>query len=533
MRSEDSNWYRGEIKQIKGDTCRVFNLEYGNLEIVHRSNLRVLDQKFIKVGKLIERAFFAIKPNKDVRDSDLLKEMQSVFNDGLLELNFEVIKKFKDGSILEVIDSTSKENIFDKLVARKLAVKVGDDELEKIIQQTNYKKKEDFDEIILTPDSIVSVPEKQDKVEEEIIEEEKSSRNFGKITAMTSPLDFYLVWSKDMINFNQIHTDIQILAPALAPLLDFECETLCLAQQPFDNFWYRAKIIDSDDNSIITVLCVDNGKTFSIDNKMSLKVLPEQLKRKTFFGISCSLPLLIKHSLEESATELLIPLADTEIEFEIVVCTPSKTYVEVFSKDENIAQQLIEKKLAKRYEIFQSGPCFTSHINSLNDFYIQLEEDQLTLDIIAKIMDRANGNFEKVKKPQVGQIVAAKFSDDDSWYRALIEEINDDVYAVKFIDFGNVSETKEIGVLDETIVEIAQLSKRCRLLKPKNLINFSDAAENKFSEICANGATILQAKLIKPGDVTTVELFCDGKNIIDSLASLCNLHDHDDNNDDY
>ena len=170
---------------------------------------------------------------------------------------------------------------------------------------------------------------------------------------------------------------------------------------------------------------------------------------------------------------------------------------------------------------------------NINDFYIQLEEDQLKLDLIAKIMDRANGNFEKVIKPQVGQVVAAKFSDDDSWYRALIEEINDDVYAVKFIDFGNVSETKEIGVLDETIVELAQLSKRCRLLKPKNLINFSEAAENKFSEICANGATILQAKLIKPGDVTTVELFCDGKNIIDSLASLCNLHADDDNNDDY
>lgn len=530
LRSKDCNWYRGEIKKIKGDTCRVFNLEYGNLEIVHKTNLRVLDQKFLKVEKLIERAFFPIKPNKDFPESDLLKEMQSVFNEGVLELNFEIIKKFKDGSILEVIDSSSKENLFDKLVARKLAVRIGDDELDKIIKQTKCKE-DDFDEIILT--SVPNEPlsdRNEDETKEEVGEEEtdKKVRSHGKITAMTSPTDFCLVCSQGLISFNQIHTDIQILAPALPPLLDFKCETLCLAQQPYDNFWYRAKIIDSDDNSIITVMCVDVGKTFSIENKLSLKVLPEQLQRKTFLGISCSLPLSIEHALEEEATELLLTLVDTEIEFEVVLCTPDKTYVEIFSKNDNVGEQLIEKNLAKRFEIFQSGPCFTSHINSLNDFYIQLEEHQFKLDLIADIMDKAKGNFEKVKNPKVGQIVAAKFSDDDGWYRALIEEINADIFAVKFIDYGNLSETKDIGMLDETIIEMPQMSKRCRLLKPKNFINFSDAAEKKFAEICANGAIVLQVKVIKLGDVTTVELFCNGKNIIDSLASLCNHDNIDD-----
>lgn len=530
LKSKDANWYRGEIKQIKGETCRVHNLEYGNMEIVHKTNLRVLDKKFIKVEKLIERAFFPIKPYKN--ESELLKEMQAIFNDGSHELNFEVVKQFKDGSILEVIDSVSKEKLFDKLVARKLALKVDDDELEKIIQQKSHEE-DDFEEIVLKNEEIEAEKVENEAKEAEKVEEEiKDAKVNGKITAMTSPVDFYLICSDDLTNFNQIHTDIQILAPALAPLLDFECETLCLAQQPFDNAWYRAKIIDSDDNSLITVLCVDNGKTFSIDNKISLKVLPEQLQRKTFFGISCSLPLLIERKIEESATELLMPLVDTEIKFEIVLCTPSRTYVEVFSKNDNISQQLIERNLAKRCDIFQPGPCFTSHINSLNDFYIQLEEDQIKLDLIAKIMERANGHFEKVVNPRKGQIIAAKFSDDESWYRALIEEINGDVFAVKFIEFGNVSETKEVGVLDEEISKLPQMSKRCRLLKPKNIINFSEAAESKFSEICANGATVLQVKLIKLGDVTTVELFCDGKNIIDSLASLCNFH-NDDNNDDY
>lgn len=521
--------------QFKGETCRLLNLEYGNVEILHKSCLRELDAQFSKVPSLITRAYFGIKATEK-SESKLLSELQASLTEGLIELNFEVVKKFKDGLILEVIDAESKENFFDKLVARKLAVRINDNELERILKEKS-EICEDFKEINLSPattklaESVTSTEGEEPKQPQQ--EEVKpKSRISGKITALTSPNDFYLFSVEDVENFKIMQDDIQILAPALSPLLDFECSTLCLAQQPFDNLWYRAKIIDSDE-TIITVVCVDNGKTFSIDNKIFLKVLPEQLQRKIFFGISSSLALSIEHTCEESATQFMLPFVDTAIEFEIVLCTRDKTYVEVYVDEEKkIGDQLIEKELAKRLEFFHSGSAFTSHINSLDDFYIQLEDDQLKLDAIGSILDRANGKFEKITDPRVGDIVAAKFSDDECWYRAVIEEIGDNgKFDVKFIDFGNLSETKEIGVLDKSITELPRLSKHCRLSKPKNLINFSEAAEKKFQEISSNGATILQVNVVKPGEVTEVEVFCDGKNIIDILTPLCSIHN--DNNDDF
>lgn len=487
--------------------------------------------KFSNTGRVIDKVYFAIKPiSTDV--DELTNKMNEIFKSSN-EMKFEMIKKFKDGWLVDVIDTKSKSSLFEEFITKKLAVRIkNEDELEKRLEEARQNQKfDDFDELVEPEPNIIL--ENDEEVEEKEKEEEEvkqTTKNVGKITALTSPTDFYLVVLEDLDLFMKIHTNIQILAPALSPLLDFECGTLCLAQQPFDNLWYRAKIIDSD-VTIITVLCVDNGKTFSIENKISLKILPEQLQRKEFFGISCSLPINIERASEEKATEIMLKLVDANVEFEIVLLTPDKTYIDVFYENQNITQQLIEMDLAKELEIFQSGLGYTSHINSLGDFYIQLEDDQLKLDLIAAILEDANGKFEKIENPKIGDIVAAKFSDDGMWYRAIIEEINGNRYLVKFIDYGNIGETKEIGVLNKSITELPQMVKHCRLSMPRNVVGFSEAAQQKFIEICANGATVLQIKVIKPGNVTEVEIFCDGKNIMDSLASLCNIHDN--NNDDY
>jgi hypothetical protein len=246
------------------------------------------------------------------------------------------------------------------------------------------------------------------------------------------------------------------------------------------------------------------------------------------FGMLCSLPVSIERKCEEEATNFMLTFVDLTVDFEIVLSTPTKTFVEVSIKDEKMAEFLTKKNLARRLSIFQSGTGYTSHINSIDDFYVQLEEEQIKLELILAVLDRDHGNFEKIDDPKVDQIVAAKFNEDNCWYRARIESIETDGFMVKFIDYGNYSITKEIGVLDESISKLPEMSKKCRLSKPKNLLNFSEAAEKKFSEICANGSAILKVIVIKPGDVTEVELFCDGQNIIESLTPLCTLHDNTD-----
>jgi len=67
------------------------------------------------------------------------------------------------------------------------------------------------------------------------------------------------------------------------------------------------------------------------------------------------------------------------------------------------------------------------------------------------------------------------------------------------------------------------MSKHCCLLKPKGVKRFSEAAEKKFVDICANGATILKVKgsPFRPGEAAEVDVFVNGKNIASELIPLC------------
>lgn len=553
---QDSNWYRCEILSIEGDHIKLRNLEYGNIESVQKSNIRVLDDRFKRYGKLVEKAYFDIKPS-NCSDESLVKEMLKLFNEGTKELKFEKLRNFKDGWILHPIDPENGENLLNVLVEkRKLAVRINDDDLKQILEKkidvtAVVKDAPKENEILRKPEPekedviVVSDIEETEKVQVVITDEndvektpsppeseaetKTSDRIVAKLTAFTSPNDFYLAQVDKLKLFNQLHTDIQILAPAMQPLIDFDYGTFCLAQGPFDNLWYRAKIIDSDENAdkddsiMITVLCVDNGKTFSIDNKICLKTMPKQLLQKSFVGLPCSLPILTERKHEDEVTELMLKMVENEIEYKVILETPQLNYIELYYNDENITDKLVDKKLATRLEIFPSGTGYTSHVNSISSFFVQMEVDQLKLDLIASIMERANGKFEKVGEPKVGQIVASKFPDDDCWYRSKIESIESDGFIVAFIDYGNVCLVKEIGVIDESITELPAMSKACALSRPKNISTFSEAAERKFLDITANGATILEIKVIKPGKVAEVELFCEGQNIGDLLAPLCEI----------
>jgi len=303
-----------------------------------------------------------------------------------------------------------------------------------------------------------------------------------------------------------------------------------LAKQSFDLFWYRAKIIDSDEmdqNAMITVRCLDDGKTFSVEDRTFLKIMPAALERKKFFGVSCSLSVSIERKCEEDATDLMKGLMDKQLQVTFLNGPEfgSKCYVELFNDDENIADVLVSKKFARRLEMMQSGKCYTSHINSLSSFYLQFETEQLTLDLISQYFEEAGGKFEEVEATP-GSIVAALFPEDDCWYRSRIESIDGtSEYTVTFIDYGNTCVVKKIGnIAESAIKELPSMSKHCRLIKPKVVKKFSETAEQKFVDICENGATILEIKRspVKPGEAAEVEIFLNGKNIAEILIPLCN-----------
>lgn len=573
VRSSDGNWYRSKIDSINGDKVKVFHREYGNSETVSKSKIRVLEEKFAKINNLAVSTFFPVKPSQESDENSLFNEMMKIFENGAKEFNFKVVQKINDGFILEPIDPKNNKNVIDELVKAKKALRVSSNELQQILENDKPKgamkkerklekpKKSAEQKPELKSDLIPEVkanlvpevknnenPQKIKKEKspskeksslvkpQEKVPETKTDRVAVKMTALTSPTDFYITKVDEIFSFVKLHGDIQIIAAGAATLKEFEEGTLCLAQQPFDLCWYRAKIIDfcdeTEQHAMITVRSLDDGKTFSVDDKTFLKKIPSALESKKFFGIACSLPVKIERKCEELATDLMMSMMEMQLQAVFISDAENecKKFVELFNEIGNVSDVLVDHKFAHRLEIIPPGKAYTSHINSLSSFYIQFEIDQLKLDLISQYFEEANGNFDKVEAKE-GTIVAALFPDDECWYRARLEQVENSSFSVTFIDYGNTCLVKQIGRNSEpgsqTIWELAPMSRLCFLAQPKSIKSFSDKAEAKFVEICANGATILDVKClpVNPGEAAQVELYVNGKNIIDELIPLCEVAD--------
>lgn len=559
-RSIDNNWYRSKIESIDGDKVKVFFCEYGNSEIVHSSKIRLLEEQFSKIDKLVVETFFAIKPASECDEKTVFNELTKRFENGGKEFGFEIMQPFASGWILEPIDNSKK--LFDELCEKKIVQRINIDELTIRINENEHKQnikkiKKSPEKIMKSPEKIKKSPEKEKvivkqstresvikldvqpmqqeppQLEQQTTVEEKPSDPShipAKLMSLTSPTDFYMCRLDTLANFERLHNDIQIVSSSMPALLKFEEGTLCLAQQPFDHNWYRSKIVDCDENdSFVTVRCLDDGKTFSVD-KTSLRQMPPELENKQFFGISCSMPIRIERKREDEATKLLMSMIEDETEYTHVCSSrdKSKNYIELFYKDENIADKLVSLNYAHRLDIVPAGKAFTSHINSLSDFYLQLADDQLKLDLISRFfeVDHADGKFEDVVNPEAGKIVTALFPEDGCWYRAKIESIEENGFEVLFIDFGNTCRVQKIGAInEEAIAELPALSKRCCLAKPKGVNKFSELAEKQFSKICAKGETILEVRTVAPGVPAVVEVSYDGKDITEELLPLCKVVD--------
>lgn len=522
-RSIDSNWYRSRVEQIKGDIVEVTHCEYGNMESLHKSKLRALDDRFINLGELVVPAYFAIQPGNE---KSLLEELKLVFDEGSKCLQFKRIGKFHDGWILEPIDMKSNQNIIDELVREKKAERISS---EKLFLLLNKQFNENYSKIerkkTETPHNKQSLNSKNVKSEtgNRITTDVKNPNTSPpkphkcsqvRISALTSATDFFTIDIKDVKDYQKLHSDIQIISSGMGPLIDFNVSTFCLLKQPFDQQYYRAQVIYNDD--IVTVRCVDDGKTFSVDKKL-LKQMPEALKGKKFFATASSLCVNVSKAKDEESTDFLLQMVDKIFYGEVLCISVGKTYFELFHDQMKLSDELVSKKLVSRIEIISPGDGFTSHINSLSSFFLQMECDQLKLDAISKYFEDAKGDFDKVEG-NTGQIVAALFKDDGCWYRAKIENKQNDKYSVAFIDFGNICEVDKIGMLEDAIANLPRMSKHCSLHIPEQIRStLPPNADEKVKTLCANGETILQVNMIKPGDPIEVDIVINGVNLLDLL----------------
>lgn len=349
--------------------------------------------------------------------------------------------------------------------------------------------------------------------------------NIAHISHANHPNQFFLQLVSEANALNQLQGTLQIVAPSLPQLSEYRRDLLCVGFYSLNDQWYRAKIIDSD-GEITSIQFIDYGITDSVTDSNLLKDSTTDISKFSPYALPCSLAVETHDGGEwsEKACEKLRTLSTTNVpvQFSFISRDEKINHVKLMVGDRDIAKELVSEKEAEPYEIIETGVnCFVSHVNSLNDFFIQVEPDAEALQLIESHVS-SSMNHQTLNKPEIDTICAAEFT-DGQYYRAKVLDNRPEKSGIKvaFLDYGNVFYANKLKAIEEKISQIPPLCKRCRLNLPNDVKYWSEAAEQKFRELSADGATEFTVKLTKPGKKACIELFIENENIANTLGSLC------------
>ncbi|XP_055915745.1 maternal protein tudor [Eupeodes corollae] len=341
----------------------------------------------------------------------------------------------------------------------------------------------------------------------------------GMLSHCDNPGRFFIHHKSKLDELHKLQENLQIVASSLPPLMRIIKGANCISLYSVDHQWYRAKIMDSE---LMVVQFIDYGNTDALSDTTDIKemsVFPDIEP----LCIPCALAIKPKGTADwvDAANAFFNVSYTKTIHFEYITKSPTKNFIRLFIDGVDVANKLIEDGFAKPLEMVRSGEtCFVSHINNLSDFYIQMEQDAKGLGLIESYL-ADNEQLPEIETFTRGLICAALFPDDENWYRAKLLAKKDDGFEVLFIDYGNTAISPKVKEISQDIADLPFLSKKCALQLPEDLASWSEAAEEKFSDISALGETVFVVELKEPSDHAIVHLSIDGKNIIEDLEPLC------------
>lgn len=503
-KSSDGNWYRSKIICLQEiDNIEVLFVDYGNRERVKHEDLKVLEQQFHEFSAFANKVYLPMTCLNEGEEDKLKLEIAQLTGEYEMELN---VLDYRNG--IWIVDIASNDySIVQALKDKQLAKDLDHEEI------VNRKT------AVIDNADIASLGGQPEEAEEQ---QQKYQKLQAFVSHVDNPNQLFLQLLSDVEDLDQLQENLQIIAQALPPLKDFSVGRYCVAPYSADDLWYRAKIIDSHDDLIIQFIDYGNSDVITSNKKHDLKDVNDGLMKFKVYAKQCSLlvgPTMGKGWSEE-ANMILRDLKEVDVQF-LVECQGVE-YINLKCDDRDLAEELIASNLAEKMEFVPSGQrCFTSHIESIREFYLQLERDIIPLDAMVEYMVRFE-EFPCVPQPTVGSIYVAQFEDDGLWYRAKILRIlEDQKFEVFFLDYGNTSEVTNVRELKKSIADLPLLCTKCILRLPDGVKMWSEEAETKFKEIADMGKTVFTVQLHAPGQAATVELFLDGININEQLLDLC------------
>lgn len=471
----DEQWYRAYITEILEEGIRVIFVDYGNSEVVPYSNLRTLDPSFYAPHALSLKVAFHVTWNVGLEN---LLELA-----GETEYNAMIVNG-TDSYVAELVDN-SGQSLTEKLVELGFASELENSPFKRVVEGGRFVE-----------GSNVPV----------------------SVSFVDSPLQLWIFVGNDIELIEALQDRLQEAAPKLPCLKE---PNGVFAAKFSDGLWYRAIKLENS-----TVRFIDYGNSDSVDLSDIKSLSSDFVEPAEGYAVKFELPVA---DFKEGATERLNDLvisqeidSEEEIIAHILSVKECSIVADIIKGGKSVVDTLVEENLATRVQKITSG--FVSHFNALDDFFIQEEGCEESLEGISNTMLTAD-QFEPLDEINEGNLVAALCPEDDVWYRGKVTKKSEEGIEVVYIDYGNSSIVSDYKKLPDDLAVQPVLSKHCALQLPSGVSKWSEAASEKFLEISADGTTQFDIKVLNEESPATVILCSNGSNVGDELKSLCEVEE--------
>ncbi|KAK3752727.1 hypothetical protein QZH41_018695 [Actinostola sp. cb2023] len=284
------------------------------------------------------------------------------------------------------------------------------------------------------------------------------------ITHVEDPANFWcqLVKHKDELDaiMNAIEEHCLSSSNSLrSPSLGLAC-----CAQYSDESWYRATISGIKKNNQVEVHFMDYGN-YDVVSTSKLRALKTEFMNLPAQSFKCRLEQIDVKNLQSFSPEVIGKFSDLTVDKELVgmivsydesaqqyliSCTDTSggNTVDVYEEIASLMPRTIIKECVVPKQDLKPGKrehvCVTT-VTGLSAFYCQLMLSATRLDNLMISIDdhykKLTTVQEEIKQLRPGDYCVAKYTEDDSWYRAKIKEVKPDMkVSVFYIDFGNGEE---------------------------------------------------------------------------------------------
>ncbi|XP_012147140.2 protein tudor isoform X1 [Megachile rotundata] len=493
-KSVDGHWYRAKVITCTENGVYVNFIDYGNNEEVTPDVLMTLDSQFYTPHQLAINVSLPVTLNGPI--SEQLNILQNYLSHKELTA---VFRNVNNKWVVELLQDGEK--ISDKFRSLNLA------------------------------------SEKTSSVGKPRIHHMSVGSMYNVLVSHSdSPSQFWLQHKDDIADLESKQEELQIQAPTF-PLVDgiLEEGSLCVAVYSIDNLWYRAQVLDADED-ITTVRFIDYGNTDIIDSKPgNIRQIPDSWKELKEYAIKCRLDVISIDSedwnvttcekfgnLVTSADSLQALIIANSIPKRVDLLVNGKSVNETLVEEHHAIKVHTEEELIDEIVDLELDPhsAFVSHVNSPSEFWVQEEKSVGDLEVMSDRFIVAH-MFPKVDEIKENLLCIAKYPEDDCWYRARVVSHNDNATRVIYIDYGNSATSTEIRAIPPDLANVPPLSRKCSLVMPQGITEWSQKACEEFVRLAADGATIFLLDVLKEDETSLVKLTLNGNNVTDLLANFC------------